>query len=119
VKRVRVSGPARRDIAHILRTSETEFGAAARTRYRRLIDKALNDLAQDPSRLGVRAIDDVRAGYFIYHLRFSKYSGEKAAIRRPRHLIAFSVDGVGDVIIARLFHERQWLIRHLDFDTGG
>ena len=31
----------------------------------------------------------------------------------PRHLIAFYVDDSDAVIVARLFHERQMLSRHL------
>jgi len=34
-------------------------------------------------------------------------------VRRRRQLIAFRIDGDGDVIIARVFHERQMLARHL------
>ena len=41
--------------------------------------------------------------------------GEQARVRyrRPRHLIAFYVDDSGDVIVARVFLERQMLSRHL------
>jgi toxin ParE1/3/4 len=113
VTHLRVAGPAQRDIAKILRRSEEEFGAQARNRYRRLIDTALNDLAKDPTRVGVRSIEDVRRGYFIYHLSFSKRPSAKALVRRPRHLIAFFRDERGNVVVARLFHERQLLIQHL------
>lgn len=51
------------DIERILRRSETAFGAHARRRYRALIDHAIRDVADDPDRPGVRAIDGVRAGY--------------------------------------------------------
>jgi toxin ParE1/3/4 len=115
VRRVRIAGPAQRDLADILRTSEEQFGAQARSRYRRLIDKALNDVARDPERAGVRSIDDVRPGYFVYHLNFSRRAGTTITVRRPRHLIAFRLDERGDVIVARVFHERQLLLRHLDY----
>ena len=119
MRRVRLTGPARRDIAIILRRSGDEFGEPARTRYRRLIDAALNDLARDPARVGTRSIDDIRADYFIYHLRFSDSVAGKVSVARPRHLIAFYIDANGDVIVARLFHEWQLLARHLNFSDAG
>ena len=114
MRRVRLTGPARQDIANILRRSGDEFGEPARTRYRRLIDRALNDLARDPARVGTRSIDDIRAEYFIYPLRTSNSVAGTVSVARPRHLIAFYIDTNGDVIVARLFHERQLLAQHLN-----
>ena len=111
--RVRITGPARRDIADALRGSREDFGARACERYRRLFDRALRDLAAHPRGPGVRAIDDVRPGYFVYHLR-SSAKGRVGTVRRPRHLIAFRVDDSGDVVVARVFHERQMLARYLE-----
>ena len=113
MRRVRVTGPARRDIAKTLRSSGEDFGKQARARYRRLLDQALRELGEDPARIGVRAIDDIRDGYFTYHLKSSVRSRRNASVRRPRHLIAFYVDDSGDVIVARVFHERQMLARYL------
>jgi plasmid stabilization system protein ParE len=67
----------------------------------------------DPRRPGVRAINDVRPGYFIYHLRLSARGQGKGTVRRPRHLIAFRIEDSGDVLVARVFHERQMLTRYL------
>jgi toxin ParE1/3/4 len=114
VTRVRITGPARRDIANALRRSREDFGARACERYRRLFDRALRDLAGNSRRPGVRPIDDIRPGYFVYHLKSSAKRQAKATVRRPRHLIAFRVDDSGDVLVARIFHERQMLARHLD-----
>ncbi len=113
MRRVRVTGPARRDIAKTFRRSGEDFGKQARARYRCLLDQALRELGEDPSRIGVRSIDDIREGYFTYHLNASVRSRRNASVRRPRHLIAFYVDDSGDVIVARVFHERQMLARHL------
>ena len=113
MRRVRVTGPAQRDIARALRRRSEEFGTRARDRYRRLLDQALRDLGEDPNRVGVRSIHDVRDGYFTYHLQFSTKRRPKPSVRQPRHLFAFYIDDAGDVIVARLFHERQMLSRHL------
>ena len=114
MRRVRITGPAQRDIVGVLGRSNENLGAQARDRYQRLLDQALVDLGDDPIRAGVRPISDARAGYFTYHIKSSSDSTPKPSVRQPRHLFAFYVDDTGDVIVARLFHERQMLSRHLD-----
>ena len=47
-----ITGPARRDIATILKRSIWEFGEAASVRYRALISQALTDIEADPERPG-------------------------------------------------------------------
>jgi len=113
MRQIRVTGPARRDIAKILRRSRAEFGEQTRQRYRRLIDQALQDLGDDPDRAGVRAINDVREGYFVYHLKWSRMASPGPSVRQPRHLIAFFADDSDAIIVAGVFHERQMLARHI------
>ena len=113
MRRVRVTGPARRDVTDILRRSRNEFGGAARERYRSLIELALQDLAEDPQRVGARPIDDIRAGYRLYHLGSSRPSRAHELPGQPRHIVVFRLDESGAVIIARVLHERQMLTRHL------
>lgn len=120
MRRVRVTGPARRDIAKILRRSGTEFGNQARDRYRRLIDQALQDLGDDAARAGVQSIDDIREGYFVYHLKWSRKGLAGPSVRQPCHLIAFFIDDSDAIVVARVFHERQMLARYLsDLDNPG
>jgi len=113
MRRIRVTGPARRDITKVLRRSSSEFGDQARQRYRRLIDQALKDIGADAYRVGVQSFDDIRKGYFLYHLKWSRKSPAGAPVRQPRHLIAFYTDTSDDIIVARVFHERQMLSQHL------
>ena len=85
MRRIRVTGPARRDISKILQRSGAEFGDQARQRYRRLIDQALQDLSEDAARVGVQSIDDIREGYFLYHLKCSRKAiagKERTRLRR-------------------------------------
>lgn len=114
MNRIKISGPARRDVAGILRRSRDEFGIEAADRYRKLFDQAFNDLAENPERAGVRSIADVRQHYFTYHLKLSVTRASKPTVRRPRHVIAFRLASAGDVLVARVFHDRQLLARHLD-----
>ena len=113
MRRIRVTGPARRDITNILRRSGENFGNQARDRYRRLIDQAIQDLSDNAARVGVQSIDDIREGYFLYHLKWSRKASAGSPVRQPRHLIAFYLDDSDGIIVARMFHERQMLSRHL------
>jgi plasmid stabilization system protein ParE len=49
MRRIRVTGPAQRDVAKILRRSGANFGNQGRNRYRHLIDQAMQDLGDDPA----------------------------------------------------------------------
>jgi plasmid stabilization system protein ParE len=114
VRRVVIAELAAGDLERILRQSEPAFGARARRRYRALIDRAIRDVADDPDRPGVRAIDDVRAGYRLYHLRFSRRTGAGPPVGKPRHLLAFHLRGPDRLVTAAVLHERQLVERHLD-----
>jgi hypothetical protein len=74
----------------------------------------LRDLADDPARIGTKPIPDVRPGYFVYHLKWSKERMPAPKVGRPRHLLVFSLDESGDPIVAAVVHEREMLERHLD-----
>ena len=113
MRRIRVTGPARRDITKVLRRSRSEFGDQARQRYLRLIDQALKDLGDDATRIGVQSFDDIRKGYFLYHLKWSRKTQAGPPVHQPRHLIAFYINSSNDIIVARVFHERQMLSQHL------
>jgi toxin ParE1/3/4 len=118
MNQVRLTQGALDDIRRILKRSEADFGTAARSRYKSLLDAALLDLAEDRGRIGVKPIADVRAGYFVYHLKWSKPRIEGPAVGRPQHLLVFSVDEAGHILVAAVVHEREMLERHLDANPG-
>lgn len=111
---VRLAPGAITDIRRILRRSKAEFGAGAGARYKELLDQSLRDLGEDPNRVGVRSVADIRAGYFVYHLKFSKARAKGQPVRHPRHLMVFSFDSSGNVLVAAVLHEREMLERHLE-----
>lgn len=113
MKQVRLTHSAVRDVAYILERSRRDFGARARDRYAQLLDRALLDLAEDPSRIGVVSIEDLRPDSFIYHLKFSRTLSRGRRVLRPRHVLVFRVEQ-DEVIVMRMLHERQLLDRHLD-----
>ncbi|MGA7983206.1 MAG: type II toxin-antitoxin system RelE/ParE family toxin [Chromatiaceae bacterium] len=111
---VRLAPGAIADIRRILHHSKAEFGADAEARYKALLEQALQELGDDPRRVGVRPIPDVRPGYFVYHVKFSKQRATGRTVARPRHLVVFSVDPSEAVVVAAVVHEREMLERHLD-----
>jgi len=114
VRIVRLAPGAIADIRRILHRSKAEFGLGAGSRYKVLLDQALQDLGEDPHRFGVRPVPDVRPGYFVYHVKFSKPRVTGRTVGRPRHLFVFSVDASDAVLVAAVVHEREMLERHLD-----
>ncbi len=114
MRRVQFAGAARNDLKRILRRGEAEFGATARGRYKVLLDQAVRDLAEDPGRNGVKPFHDVRRRHFVYHIKWSKGRVSGTPIGRPRHLLVFSIDEDGSIILAAVVHERELLGRHLE-----
>ncbi|MCG6939854.1 MAG: type II toxin-antitoxin system RelE/ParE family toxin [Thiohalocapsa sp.] len=114
MRTVRLAPGAIADIRRILLRSKAEFGAGAGTRYKVLLAQALQDLGEDAQRVGVRAIPDVRPGYFVYHVKFSKPRVTGRPVGRPRHLLVFSIDSSDAILVAAVVHEREMLERHLE-----
>ncbi len=86
----------------ILRRSAIEFGALGRQRYEVLVEQALMDLLDDPSRPGVAIV----AGRIHYHLRYSRRRVPRipGQVGRPRHLIIARVIDEALVVLA-LVHD--------------
>lgn len=113
MKTVRIARRASGDLDAIFRTSEAQHGSEAAERYRALVAAALRDLAAAPARPGV-IVYAPRAGIHLYHLRHSRSSlPADVRVRRPRHLIAFRLEG--DVItVVRVLHDAMDLPRRLE-----
>jgi toxin ParE1/3/4 len=111
VTRVFLTAAARADIAGALRYSRETFGPVARARYARLVDGALSDLADDPTRPGVRIVTDSLSAY---HLRSSaRRLPRTERVGRPRHLIVFTRDGES-LTVVRVLDERMDIPAHLE-----
>ncbi|MDP1738331.1 MAG: type II toxin-antitoxin system RelE/ParE family toxin [Caulobacter sp.] len=110
---LRLTASARRDVATALAQSEQQFGRAARRRYRLLLQRAFDDLAQDPRRPGVRDDPHLPADHRLYPVRLSRARVATAdRVGNPRHVVVFRIDKQG-VEVLRLLHEAMDLPRHL------
>lgn len=116
LSRFDIVGPARRDLAQILRDSEIHFGAAARDRYEALIEQAIHDLISNPERPGVQTVK----GYLRYHLRHSRNRVTSGRVRYPRHILVCRIQGDILVILA-VGHDamEEGLVARIEQGEGG
>jgi toxin ParE1/3/4 len=112
-----VTGPARRDIAAIIRWSVKHFGEQAALRYEDLILQAMRDVAADPERPGTATRPDLMVeGARTFHLSFSRVRTSEPRVRTPRHLLLYRCDPTGVIVVARVLHDARDLARHLPPD---
>ncbi len=120
VLRLRISASAKADMEDLLEWSDRRFGAAARLRYQALLARALRDVAEDASRVGVRARPELGAGVFSYHLFFSRKRSDVGFVQQPRHLIVGRIAQSGFADILRVLHDAMEISRHLpEIDDKG
>ncbi|MSP67975.1 MAG: type II toxin-antitoxin system RelE/ParE family toxin [Alphaproteobacteria bacterium] len=115
---LRLSSPARADIASILRTSGSQHGTAARIRYRGLLTAALRRIADDPQ--GLSAVDrsELFPGLRSLHVRHSRSQSREAPVAEPVHVIFYRAIEPGLIEIVRVLHERMEPSRHVGSENA-
>ena len=111
--RIRLAGPAERDIAALLAWSGEHFGEAGRRRYAALIEAALRDVAADPERPGSQMRPELGPGRRIYHLRHSRERTPDGSVQSPRHFLVYRRAAADLVVVARILHDAMDIARHL------
>jgi toxin ParE1/3/4 len=114
--RIRLTLPARRDIADLLDWSAEHFGAAGRRRYEALAETALRDIAADPARTGSREETQLGPGLRIYHRRLSRDRAKAkfGVVRSPRHILLYRSRPKENVVTGvRVLHDAMDLVRHI------
>jgi toxin ParE1/3/4 len=102
----------REDVKTTLERSEQQFGEATAERYGILIQQALRDLLERPTRPGAQPRPDLAMHAYVYHLSFSRahVSGER--VKSPRYFLLYRHH---DALVefARLLHDSRDLARHI------
>lgn len=113
MSRYRLSGPARADIAAILRVSGARHGPEARLRYRALLAAALRRAAADPD--GPPAADraELGPGMRSLRIRHARATSREAPVASPVHVLFYRALQPGLVEVVRVLHERMEPTRHL------
>lgn len=109
--RLRLSGPAQADLAHILATSLDRWGVEGRDRYAALLAAALRAVAADPNGAATRAREDLPPGIRSFHLRHARGAH---GVKTPVHLIYYRAIRTDLIEIVRVLHERMDPSRDLD-----
>lgn len=114
-----ITGPARRDIAAILKWSVQEFGMAASLRYRALIRQALLDIEADSNQPGsIERPDLLVEGARTYHISLSQSRAPGTRVREPRHFLLYRRHRNGVIEVGRILHDCRDLARHLPVATA-
>lgn len=110
-----VAPKARSDIASILAWTQENFGPQTLKRYARLIQTAIDDIAEDPACAGSVSRPEIAENCRTYHLIHSrKKAGTRGnRIRRPRHFLLYRVSEASVVEIGRVLHDSMELEQHL------
>lgn len=109
-----VTGPARRDIAAIVKRSFREFGEAAALRYSALIRQALHDIEADPERAGSKERPEIMVkGARTWHLQLSRSRVKGLGVKEPRHFLLYRRRADGAIEVARVLDDARDLVRHL------
>src|ERR1700682_1542847 len=112
--RYRLSGPAKTDIAAVLRASETIHGAEARIRYRALLTAAMRRIAAEPLGLSTVERSELSAGVRCFHIRHSRNESREPPVGEAVHVIFYRALSPGLIEIVRVLHERMEPSRHID-----
>jgi toxin ParE1/3/4 len=110
-----IAPAARADIVAILDWSQEQFGDRTASRYQKLIQTAIKEVASDPELPGSSRRDEILANCRTYHLSCCrKKAGRRGdRIRHPRHFLLYRMSAEGVVEIGRVLHDSMDLDAHL------
>lgn len=116
---IRLAAAANADIIDILARSERDFGLVARRRYETLLSTALRDISEAPERPGSAARPELGGDIRSWHLRLSRERARSAdgGVRRPRHLVLYTIIDDDTIGVLRVLHDAMELHRHLGEDA--
>src|SRR5262249_25021454 len=97
----RISGPARRDLEHILTTSHARWGEAGRARYDALLTAALRTLARVSQAATTRDRRELAPDPRSFHIRHVR---KPHGVQAPVHVIFYRATET-TIEIVRVLHE--------------
>ena len=113
-RRVVLSPEADLDIRELLAWSKEKFGGNAAARYRSLLQRALGDIGDDPSRPGSESRPELGRNIRVFHLRSSRDRAKAldgTTVRQPRHFVIYRMREERIIDILRILHDSRDLER--------
>jgi toxin ParE1/3/4 len=110
-----IAPAARSDIVNILAWTRDNFGPMTLKRYARLIQTAIEDVAENPECMGSESRPEIADHCRTYHLYHSRQKAGKPGhrIRNPRHILLYRVVESDILEIGRILHDSMDLEQHL------
>lgn len=108
---MRLSGPAQDDLRTLLAASLERWGEEGRSRYARLVARALRKVADDPHGPRTKDRPELSPGMRSLHLRHAR---ARSGVRAPVHVIYYRRAADDIVEVVRVLHERMDPESHLD-----
>ena len=105
--RLRLSRPARIDVARIFAESAKRWGVEPGRRYAATLAAALHQVAEDPLGRVTRGRPELFPGIRSFHLRHARVDDRVSRVRRPVHVVYYRVIWPGLIEIIRVLHERM------------
>ncbi len=116
MRRLRLTHEAETDIEGIVAWSRARFGDESWRRYAALLAAAIQDIAEDPERVGHQARPELGNRILSWHLRMSRHHLTASTVRRPRHVLIYRIEG--DIIeVVRVLHDAMDPVRHVEPDA--
>ncbi len=103
------------DMSSIQAWTQARFGELTRLHDDELLEHALADLLDEPTRLGAMTHAELPQGVFLYHLRFSRLKMKPGALEKPRHLIVFRINTAA-LTVLRVLHDSMDLPLQLGYE---
>jgi toxin ParE1/3/4 len=105
--RYRLSGPAKADIAAILRRSEELYGKEGPHPLSRVPHRGDAARCSRSERTFNSRSCRSRSGVRSFHIRHSRNESREALVANPAHVLVYRVMGRGIVEIVRVLHDRM------------
>jgi toxin ParE1/3/4 len=105
--KIRLTQAAENDLQQIIRWTAGKYGRRQAKTYGITLTKAIEDLANGPTILGVRSLEEI--GPNIHTLHVARQG------RRGRHILVFrtSASTANCIEVLRVLHDAMELCRHL------
>lgn len=115
--RYQLSEKAAKDVEGILDWTMKHHGEQAMLRYKKLLNRAIADVGENPFRPGSASRSEIGASIRVYHIRFSRARAAAGPerVNTPRHLLLYRIV-LDEVQIVRVLHDRMDVERHLSDD---
>lgn len=112
MRKIRFTNHAKGDVKAIRRYTQKNYGEQGKLKYDLLIKQSLDDLGNDPYRIGSRERSDIDEGMRSYHTRHCR-DRSGSGVKSPKHMVIYYLPNEDDLVVSRILHESRNVERHI------